>query len=938
MAGPAAMRELIQRRWSELSQLLDAALDLDDDRRQAWLAVNCPDPELRAALERLLDDDATGGMLDGGGDRVARALLADADGTSAPAVADWAGRHLGAFRLVRLIGEGGMASVFLAERDDASFAQQVAVKVLRHGMLDPFEQQRFGRERQILARLEHPNIARLIDGGLTNEGVPWFAMEYVEGVPITDHAGARPGDVAASLGLFLKVCDAVAYAHRALVIHRDLKPSNILVAGDGSLKLLDFGIARLIEEPHAGQDAVTVTVAAQRRLTPAYAAPEQWRGEAVTTAADVYALGVLLHELLTGLKPAPRDDGTVRPPSAAVRKAAGERALARRLRGDLDTIVACALQPDPQRRYASVDALADDLRLHLGGYPVKARPDSVAYRTGKWIGRYRWAFAGGLAVAVALIGSALFSAQQASQARLQAARADAVKQFLVGLFRSREPGVSQVALPTTQELLAEGEATALRNLASSPILGVDLLSVFAGIHRRNGDLVRAAELLERAAAVDAAGLPADVDFGRRHQQALLARDRGDIEAAERLLEELRRRPLGRRGALGRTLMTELAVVKSRLGEHEQAIELHKQVARELAADAGATALERAAAISDYGTALLRAQRFEPAVAVLEQALAARREASGEVHEEYALTASNLAVALRNLRRYDEAEALLRRSIAISREVYAGAHPGLAQRLNNLGSLLTFRGRFGESREMLEQALAIHEQLYPEDNPELARTRSNLALVLASDGDHARALDLYGQALSSLRAKLGERHLNVAVVLNNQAHARLRAGDAEGARRDAEECLAIKLEQVPADSETVAHTRLLLARIALALGERAQALEQGAQALGIYEAQPGAAHERMLDARLVRAAALRLDGEREAAGAELAAAAELMAGPAELTAAQRVDYWLERGRQALARSDRLAAVAALSQAQAFAADAGGAAAADIEAYRRALAGS
>jgi serine/threonine-protein kinase len=934
------MRELVRRRWSELSQLLDAALDLDGGQREAWLAANCPDPELRAALEQLLADSAGDGMLDGGGDRVARVLLGDA-GPAAPAAtpADWSGRQLGAFRLVRLIGEGGMASVFLAEREDAGFAQQVAVKVLRHGMLDPFEQQRFGRERQILARLEHPNIARLIDGGLTPEGIPWFAMEYVEGVPINEHAGSHHrGDAAASLELFLKVCEAVAYAHRALVIHRDLKPSNILVAADGTLKLLDFGIARLIEEPHAGQDAATVTVAAQRRLTPAYAAPEQWRGEAVTTAADVYALGVLLHELLTGLKPGARDDGSIRLPSAVLRRAAGDPARVRRLRGDLDTIVACALQPDPARRYASVDALADDLRLHLGGYPVKARQDGIAYRAGKWIGRYRWAFTGGLAVAVALFGSALFSAHQASQARLQATRADAVKEFLVGLFRSREPGVSQAALPTTQELLAQGEATALLNLSASPVLGVDLLSVFAGIHRRNGDLVRAAELLERAAAIDLDRLPVDVAFGHRYERALLARDRGDLEDASRMLQALQHSAPGRQAPRRRDLMTDLAVVRSRLGEHEPAIQLQRAVLRELDRSQEATDLDRAVAMSYYGSALLRAQRYEEAAEALTQALAGRRASQGEIHEEYALIASNLAVALRNLRRYDEAELLLRRSIEISREVYAGPHPGLGQRLNNLGSLLSLQGRYGEAREALEQALAIHRKLFPEDHPELAGARSNLAMVLAAEGDFEAAVPLYVQALAGMRGALGERHRNVAVVLNNLAHARLYAGDVDAARRDAEESLAIKLEQVDAESETVAHTRLLLARIALVEDRTDSALELAGQALASYRSQPGAVHERALDAHLVRAAALRQQGEVAAAQSEIGAAQALLSGSAKLSAAQRVDYWLEVGRQALAGADRSGAAAALEQALALAADAGGAARQSIEAFRRTLAGS
>jgi tetratricopeptide (TPR) repeat protein/tRNA A-37 threonylcarbamoyl transferase component Bud32 len=933
------MRAFVLQRWPELSQLLDAALDLDDDQRAGWLAVNCPDPAVRAALEHLLADAGVSGMLDAGGDRIARALLADAELTApaASSPADWAGRQLGAFRLVRLIGEGGMASVFLARREDPSFDQQVAVKVLRHGMLDPFEQQRFGRERQILARLEHPNIARLIDGGLTGDGVPWFAMEYVEGVAITDHARGLPAaDAAARLRLFLQVCEAVAHAHRALVIHRDLKPSNILVAADGTLKLLDFGIARLIEEPTAGQDTATVTVAAQRRLTPAYAAPEQWRGEAVTTAADVYALGVLLHELLTGLKPATRDDGTARLPSAAVRRA-GDPVLARRLRGDLDTIVTCALQPDPRRRYASVDALADDIRLHLGGYPVKARQDSATYRAGKWIGRYRWAFAGGLAVVVALLASALFSAHQADQARLQAARADAVKDFLVGLFRSREPGVSQAALPTTQELLAQGEATALRNLGAEPVLGVDLITVFAGIHRRNGDLARAGDLLDQALVADPAGLPADVDYGRRHEQALLARDRGELEHARQLLEALQRSALGRQDPRRRDLMTDLAVIHSRLGDHDRAIELHQAVQRDLEQSGQATALDRAQALSYHGTALLRAQRFEPAAQVLAQALAASRDSRGEIHDDYALLASNLAVALRNLRRYDEAEVLLRRAIEISREVYAGPHPGLAQRLNNLGSLLSFQGRYAEGQDMLEQALAMHAQLYPDDHHELAGTRSNLAMVLAAEGDFVRAVRLYSQALASLRGKLGPRHMNVAVVLNNLAHARLNADDVEAARRDAEESLAIKLAQVDEGSETVAHTRLLLARIALVENQDARALDLAGRALASYRSQPGAVHERALDAYLVRAAALRQQRQADAAAAEMLAARALLDGTAQISAAQRVEFWLESGRQALARADRGEAVAALDQALALSADAGGAAQQHIEAFRRALDG-
>ncbi|MEO7875584.1 MAG: serine/threonine-protein kinase, partial [Dokdonella sp.] len=295
----------LERRWLELGPLFDRAFDLDDAARADFVAA-VDDVELRDALRDLLAKASIGGALDEGSGRFAAALIEAEPGLE--------GRRLGAWRLGRAIGAGGMATVFAATREDGAYQQRVAVKILRHGLYDAYERERFVRERAILARLEHPHIARLLDGGLTDEGVPWFALEYVDGQPVTDYCDTRNLDLAARLRLFRGICATVDYAHRNLVVHRDLKPSNILVGANVDLKLLDFGIARLLG-PGIDADA---TQTQARRMTPAYAAPEQSTGGAVTTATDVYALGVLLHELCTGSRPQWRDDGSLRAPSSTV--------------------------------------------------------------------------------------------------------------------------------------------------------------------------------------------------------------------------------------------------------------------------------------------------------------------------------------------------------------------------------------------------------------------------------------------------------------------------------------------------------------------------------------------------------------------------------------------------------------------------------------------
>ncbi len=445
-------------RWPELEPLLDQALDLPRAARAAFVDTACQgDPDLRRRLQALLEaDDSTGGLLDAPVSVVAADLLESSSPLPPPV-------RLGAYRIVKEIGHGGMGTVFLGERDDGAFEQQVALKVVRGVAAHESLMSRFLTERRIQARLAHPNIARLLDGGSTDTGEPWFAMEYVDGEPITTWCERHGLDVGARVRLFLEVCEAVRYAHARHIVHRDLKPSNLLVTEDGQPKLLDFGIARLVE-PGAQADAGD-TRTGMWAMTPEYAAPEQVRGEAATPATDVYGLGAVLYELLTGERVhrferrTPAEFERVvcgvepAPPGSVARR------IGRTVDADLETIVLKALQKDPSRRYATAGLLLDDLQRREAGLPIRARPDSPWYRTRKFMARHRTAVLAATAVMVALAGGLLATARQARIAREEAGRATASRDFLLGLFEGATPEVALGREVTARDLLDRGAAT-----------------------------------------------------------------------------------------------------------------------------------------------------------------------------------------------------------------------------------------------------------------------------------------------------------------------------------------------------------------------------------------------------------------------------------------------------------------------------------------------
>jgi len=448
--------------WERVRTLFHAAVDASPRDRQTLLD-DC-DPNLRAEIERLLEQhDASEGFLE----QSVWDLVDTAD-------AKWEHVLIGPYRVVRQLGHGGMGTVFLAVREDAEFEQRVAIKLVRRGAGGESLRQRFRQERQILAALEHPNIARLLDGGTTSGGVPYLVMEYVEGTPIDDYCREHDLPIDARLRLFLQLCDAVQYAHRGLVIHRDIKPANVLVTEDGIPKLLDFGIAKLT----SAQTNATVT----RLMTPDYASPEQLAGKLVTTATDVYSLGLLLFELLTGKRPFENihRTGDTEPPRAS--NVSGLR----QLRGDLDRILLVALDPDPNRRYASVDKFADDVRRHLDGHPVSARGASLGYRTAKFVRRNKLFVA---AAAVTVIVAIVAFVAVLQQKRIAERRFEQVRSLAHAVVFDLHDAIAKLPGSTSARALLVRHALGyLDALASESARNTPLQMELAGAYERVGDV------------------------------------------------------------------------------------------------------------------------------------------------------------------------------------------------------------------------------------------------------------------------------------------------------------------------------------------------------------------------------------------------------------------------------------------------------------------
>ncbi len=849
--------------WNKAQALFEAALDLDEAERAPFIDNACKgDDALRRDVLSLLEADAGAhSLLDG----VALEAVDLEDAFS------FEGQQVGPYRLLRRIGQGGMGAVYLAERVDGQFEQRVALKLIKRGMDSEQILRRFQSERQILARLEHPNIARLLDGGLTDDGRPYFAMEYVEGEPIDQYCDARRLRIDERLELFVTVCKAVLHAHARLVVHRDLKPENILVAEDEAgrpvVKLLDFGIAKLLEDEDEGLTRTGMAV-----MTPAYASPEQVRGEVVSTSTDIYSLGVVLYELLTGLRPYEVTSGspaaaqaivTAEPerPSTAVSKATSadeslsqlrgmqpER-LRRRLSGDLDVICLKALRKEPERRYGSVEALEDDLHRHLTGLPVAARADTLGYRMQKFVARHRLgvgATAAGFALIATLVTFYTVQLQQErDRAQREAEKTEQVASFLRSIFEVSDPSVSKGETVTARELLDEGARRA-EELTGQPTVQAQMLHVIGTVYHSLGLFDAALPFLERALAIRSdlyvANHPdvaaSKLGLARVHEA------RGDYEAAERLLHDI----LSIRGRviseedLGRAeVLDDLGWIRYRKGDYEGAQAAYeKSLARRREFGSSDKPAE-AQSLNNLAKVQHALGDYETAEALYRQALTLNREALGEKDREVATNISDLANLLNTIGQYNEAEKLHRQALALRRELLGPDHPHVTSSMNSLAVLLHTLHRYDEAEPLFREALALRQQRLGTEHPQVAVPLTGLAALLRDKGNLQEAEHLFRQSLDLHRKTLPAGHVHIAHPLYGLGALLTEKGAPEQAQPYLREAYTIRRQALPEGHWRIAQAAGALGACLADLGRYDAAEPYLLESYQIFRAQRGADH-------------------------------------------------------------------------------------------------
>ena len=747
-------------RWQRLEDLFHVMLELPPEARAAALSEACGDDlDMRAELERLLQAHAQASSFvsgaEAGLERVAATLTPEST-------------VIGAYRVVRELGRGGMGTVYLGERADAQFEMRVAIKLIKRGMDTDAVLQRFRHERQILAGLEHPNIARLLDGGTTAEGLPYFVMEYVDGQPIDEYCRTHQLSPEHRLGLFRQVCAAVSYAHQHLVVHRDIKPSNILVTADGVPKLLDFGIAKLLD---TGEDGLTrATEFAAQAMTPQYASPEQLRGERITTVSDVYALGVLLYELLAGARPYEltdrsrdevrhivTDTDVVKPSAMAARL--GKDFLSRRLRGDLDAIVTTAMRKDPAERYSSVALFDDDVRRHMEGLPVVARGDSWTYRTARFVRRRKLGVAAAAAIVITLVGGVIATSWQARVARDERARAERrfgdVRRLSTSFLFEFHDAIATLPGSTPARLLVVSKALEyLDSLAAEAAGDRELQQELAAAYDRVGDVQ---------------GNPGAANLG-------------DIEGALKSYEKA-------------------AAIR-------QALAIDAPDALQARVDMATSTMRIGFAYFARGAVQDAVGKFREALATREEAFAARVPSEAAARAALAETTARLCTTLIAVGDVPGAISNCRRNLTLTEELLRDRPNDYAIRVMHatngiaLGNALRFNRQPDEAATMLEVAIQQHRDMLAK-NPLDAEVRRRLAVwytYLANVHNDRKAPDkaveAYEQAIGELDSLAKADPANARIrtelsyMLNQRVRLLMATDRRDEARRDAQRALTL----------------------------------------------------------------------------------------------------------------------------------------------------
>jgi tetratricopeptide (TPR) repeat protein len=806
--------------WPKLSLLMSQWIEIPAPRRAEWIEnLGLEYVDVLPALRQLLASESAGNAF---GTLAKFTIRHEFTGTHDPLSV---GDRLGPWRILSEIGHGGMGTVYRAERDDGRFAQRVAIKVISGGLNTPDFVERFQREYRILASLEHPNVARLLDAGATEDGRPYFVMEYVEGCSIDQFCAKHNFTIRQKLRLMLPIFDAVRFAHQKLIVHRDLKPDNILVTNEGVPKLLDFGIARvLIDDPGVNQATLMA-------MTPEYASPEQVRGEPVGTGTDVYSLGCVLYKLLTGAAP---HGLRGKSPAECVRSICEEEPpsasrLNQEIGRDEVTILRMAMRKEAPLRYRSVEQFGADIDRFLAHEPVLARPASAGYHLRKYIWRHKAGVAMGSALVLLLIGFTTFQFVQLRRITRERERADRVTQFMSGMFRVPDPGEARGNSVTAREILDKAAIDIDSGLSSDPQLKAQMMAVMGEVYGNLGLYVRAQSLLEHSLDMrrgmfgpgDAQVLSSTDDLVLNLKRAghftdAEKRERQALEERQRVLGTAQRPTLNSMSGLANTLMLEgryaaaeklgrealekqrralpandpdtirslsnLANTLQREGSYAEAEKVQLEVLESERRIHGSEDPETAVALGNLAATLSQEGRYAEAEKLQQETLALRRRMLGPEHPDTLVAMTELATTIKRQARYADAERLERIALEIQRRVLGPEHPSTLTSMNNLATSLNHEGRYQEAEQLLRAAVEIKRRVLGKDHPETLRSMVNLATSMVEQKHYRDAEKLEREALDARRRLLGPVHPDVALSTYNLAVLKEREGQRDEAFR------------------------------------------------------------------------------------------------------------------------------------------------------------
>ena len=776
-------------RWERIQTLFHDVADLPALDQRVFLKTACGDDvELAADVLALVAEDASGAsLLDRDLAQVANEVLDEVMPASLPF------QEFGPYRMKQVLGEGGMGVVYLAERTD--LGTLVAIKILRDAWLSPARRERFASEQRTLAQLNHPSIARLYDADTLDDGTPWFVMEYVEGIPLTDYCSEHASSVEDRLHLFRAVCEAVQYAHQHAVIHRDLKPSNILVKPDGTIRLLDFGIAKQVASLEMPLGKSDQNMTDLRLMTPAYAAPEQIRGDRVGIHTDVYALGVILYELLAGelpfdlsrLTPGEAEAMIVgqdpeRPSVVAGRMAdtsaasvavptAGKIAWA-----DLDVLCLTAMHKDVQRRYQSVEALMRDIDHYLQGEPLEARPDSFRYRLGKFVRRNRRAVSAAVVVFTIVVVVVIFFTVRLAKARnaalAEAARTQRIQKFMTNLFQGGDEAAGPADSLRVVTLLDRGVQEA-QSLSPEPEIQAQLYATLGTLYENLGKFDQANSLLNSALAERKSLFGPDNAQVAESLVALgvLRDQQAQLPEAENLVREglaMSKRHLPPNHPAVAKATTALGKVLEDRGAYESAIQTLDEAVRLQSTKGGAATPELAASLYELANTHFYAGHYDKAEALNQRLLPIYRQIYGERHPRVADVLINLGAIRHDLGHYSDAEQFERQALDIVQAWYGKDNPATASDLTILARTLVFENHYDEGIGLLQQSLAIKERVYGKVHPSVASSLNELGNAAFKQGNYDAAEQYFTRMADIYRAIYGDHHYLLGIALSNLA--------------------------------------------------------------------------------------------------------------------------------------------------------------------------